>query len=283
METIKSPPHPPVASNNLKIETEPETVERKVAPKSKIMKNESRTSIPLINLNQLHESSKQIENVVNIDEIPIQTKKLTFEELLAKELENNTEQARETVSKPIAKPEIKRKTPTPKETQPSETALRTKFKTPGDDGYSKEQNTEAQSKAKSKKYEYLKRKTKTDTVKPKQPQSAASKKYSYYLDNFDKKDYKEDSPPQAEIPKPKAKETAKEIQQTQTTKKFLERGKGIGGGKGATQTAPSDTKAIKVNEKVVTKVQETKFKVNSVPQQNKASSIDQDCDKWIQN
>ena len=79
-----------------------------------IVKKEERNSIPLINLNQSPEI-KQNENVVNIDEIPIQSKKLTFEELLAKELENTSDKDVELINKTEIKQEGKTKILAPKE------------------------------------------------------------------------------------------------------------------------------------------------------------------------
>ncbi|CAI2380600.1 unnamed protein product [Moneuplotes crassus] len=166
--------------------------------------------VPIVTNNQpVKEMPQRNENLVNIDEMPIASRALTFEELLKQELQQNQDKSTEEVKE-----------------EPN-----------------KIQNGKASGKGQKK--EFLKRKT--TSIIQSQKGNNKTKKYTYYKDKFkDGAPVKKQTSKSGNSEKSKSSDTkpyeikSKEKEplenkakapQTQP-KKFLQRGKGVGGGKG---------------------------------------------------
>ena len=248
--------------------------------------NESKSLIHHISSAEEHEVK---ENVVNIDEIPIQSKKKTFEELLQEELAKNDGQ--------IDPPKDSRTSLVHSKKIELELIQKSESKKPADIAKNESDNSleevkEAENVRKNKTHKFLKRNTgKVATKgKVKGKNKSSSKKYSYYKDNFnskeamtthlklekkqEKKQEKKEKPEQLE-----SKKTPKPI------RKFLVKGKGKGGGKGVIpdqneyqkESTAMRSRAIKVSDKALPNAKEIKSKPPTPEQseQDMEEKIDQ--------
>jgi hypothetical protein len=240
-------------------------------------KQNSHETAPIIDQNPIIQEQPNNENVVNIDEIPIMSKKKTFEELLQEELKRNNGESELPKDSRMSLAHVKKKEMKKIEKKYISESIETDEVDLGHEDLSEER--------KITKHQFLKRNTGKVSTQGK-VKNKTVKKYSYYKDHFDSK------PTQAEKEKPeikkhpKLKEPERKITPKSLQRKFLVRGAGRGGGKGnllskdeASEKGKSE-RSIRVPEKAIIKINEAKNKSMS-PRQPKSDEIEQEIDDKI--